>query len=89
MWAIGISYGLLIVIGGLMALMGVNAARGGGAAAGGVIGGACLLGIVAIALIIFGIMYLLMLEKLGRRFKEQAQIARQSWAAAGAVQPAP
>jgi hypothetical protein len=80
----GISYGLFIVVGGLMALILVSTgARPGG----GMMGVACFLGIVAIALIIFGIMYLLMLEKMGKRFKEQAVFARATWAANAAPQP--
>jgi hypothetical protein len=37
--------------------------------------------IVAIAALVFVIMYLFLVEKMGKRFKEQARIARSSWAA--------
>jgi hypothetical protein len=41
----------------------------------------CVAGILGLVLLVFGIMYLLMIEKMGKRFKEQAAYARQTWAA--------
>jgi hypothetical protein len=87
MYAIGWSYGLLIVIGVMVAL----AVAGGGprpAAPGGAfVFLGCAAGLLGLALIVFGIMYLLMLEKLGRRLKEQVTLARQTWAASPAPAP--
>jgi hypothetical protein len=80
MWALGISYGVIIVFGGMVALMTPTAnTRGAGGAFAGL---ACIMGIVGIALFVFLIMYLILIEKIGKAFKEQAQIARSTWAIA-------
>jgi hypothetical protein len=42
----------------------------------------CVSGIAGLALLIFGIVFLLMLEKLGKRFAEQARFAEEGWARA-------
>ena len=44
---------------------------------------------LGIAVIVFGFMYLFLVEKMGRRFKEAAQMARASWAAAAFVARTP
>jgi hypothetical protein len=62
---------------------GPAAARSGGGAMASL---GCILGILGLAMIVLAIMYLLMIEKMGRRFKEQARAARNSWAA-GAFTP--
>ena len=85
MWAIGISYGLLVLF-GVVAVFTARSARGAitaGASpnAGAMIGAGCIAILVLIALVIFGFMYLFMLIKFGQRFKEAAMYARQTWAA--------
>jgi hypothetical protein len=80
MYALGITYGLFIVL-GLIAALSLRGARTAGPPAGLVAVG-CIAGLMALALIVFGVMYLFMLDKLGKRLKEQAALARQTWAAA-------
>jgi hypothetical protein len=82
-YALGISYGLFILLGVVIGL----AMRAGGGPPSGFAAFGCILGLIAIALIVFGIMYLFMLSKLGRRLSEQAAIARQTWAAAPPISP--
>ena len=79
MYAIGISYGAFALLGLILAL-GLH--FGGGALRNASIGLGCFAGIATIALVVFGIMYLLMLEKLGKRFKEAEAFARLTWAMA-------
>jgi hypothetical protein len=82
MYAIGISYGLLVVFGVFMGLAVATSGRGPGPnpmlAAGG-----CLMGIDVLGLIVFGLMYLDLLEKLRKRFYEQAVSAQALWATGG------
>lgn len=80
MWAIAIDYGIILV----MTLITAAVVRGlgrGGASPVRLSGLGCFTGVGGLGLLIFGVMYLLMLEKLGKRFKEQAVFARQNWAA--------
>jgi hypothetical protein len=79
-WAIGISYGVLILVGALV----VVAARAGGGS-GTIVSVGCFAGLAGLALIVFGIMYLLMLERFGKAFKREEQAARATWAAAAAA----
>jgi hypothetical protein len=83
MWAIGISYGVLLLIGIVVAIFATNAFSRGSAATAGppgaVIGVGCIAGILGLALLVFGIMYLVMLIKFGGRFKEAAMYAQQTW----------
>jgi hypothetical protein len=81
-WGLGISYGVVVLAGilTLLAARGGAGARHGGAA----IGFGCFTAIAGLTALIFLIMYLLLLDKLGRAFKEQASIARQTWAASAA-----
>ena len=76
MWAIGISYGVLLVLGFLAVLL----ARAPGPA---VTGLGCAAGVLGICLIVFGVMYLFMLGRFATGFREQAELARQTWAIAG------
>jgi hypothetical protein len=85
--AIAVSYGLIVLIGTVTAL----GARGAGAGAppGGLIAAlGCFAAIVGLAFLVFAIMYLLMLDRLRRALKEQAQYATQTWAAGAAPQVA-
>jgi hypothetical protein len=83
MWAIGISYGLLLVVG--FVAIAVGSAGGGGA------GLMVPVGLLAcgtgIAMLIFGVMYLLMLGKFATRFREQAEMARLIWSRAATAVP--
>jgi hypothetical protein len=45
----------------------------------------CVIGALMPLLLVFGIMYRLMLGKLGKRFMEEAHIASQIWAGARPV----
>jgi hypothetical protein len=78
MFAIGISYGI-ILLGGL-AMLFTGLAAGPRSPGGGFIGGACVMALAAIALLVFGVMYLFLLSRLSRAFGEQAQAAEQTWA---------
>jgi hypothetical protein len=80
-YALAITYGLLIVMSAIFGL--AVRASGGGGPAGPFQALGCFMGIVGLAMIVFGIMYLLLIEKMGKRFKEQAAYARQTWAAGG------
>lgn len=80
MWAIGISYSALLLAGLVIAISAAVAPGAGGGPPPGLMVGGCIAGIAGLAVIIFGIMYLLMLEKMGKRFKEQALAAEQTWA---------
>jgi hypothetical protein len=79
MFAIGISYGSILLLGIVMAITASTAA--GGPPGGSLAAIGCFMGVAALALIIFGIMYLLMLERMGKRFGEEARAAEQTWAA--------
>jgi hypothetical protein len=48
---------------------------------------ACVVGILGITVLVFEVMAFILYIRLGRRFREQAGIARASWAAA--VHPGP
>lgn len=76
MWAIGISYGALAVLGFLFVML----ARAMGPAAAGL---GCAAAILGICLIVFGVMYLFMLGRFATSFRQQAELARQTWAIAG------
>jgi hypothetical protein len=78
MWAIGISYGLIVVF-GLILVIATGGARNIGRPGAGLAVTGCFMAILVIALCVFGLMYLSLLEKLGKRFKEQALVAEQNW----------
>lgn len=84
--ALAITYGLLVVGGAIMGIALVG--RGGGQPGGlfAVVG--CFMAIVGLAALVFGIMYLLMLDKLRKTLKQQADYALQTWASSGAAAPA-
>jgi hypothetical protein len=77
MYAIGISYGVLACFGLVAALIGFAGGMGGTA-----IGLGCVAGLAGLALLVFGVMYLFMLGKLGRRFGEAETLAQQTWGTA-------
>ena len=84
MYALGISYGLITILGPFRMLFfrfGIIRYRS--------TGFECFGGIGALAVFIFGISYLLLMNRLGRSFKEQSQIARASWASADSIHVAP
>lgn len=81
MWALGISYGVL-VLGGLIIALAVAQAQANPAQPPASLQTfICIMGIAGLALFAFGIMYLLLLDKLRVRFAEQAAFARRTWAA--------
>ncbi|MDP9172882.1 MAG: hypothetical protein M3O30_03340 [Planctomycetota bacterium] len=69
-------HGLTIVSGLLIVLF----ARKGAAPGGAFMGLGCFFGIMGVAALIYAIMYLLMIERFSKRFKEQAILAREIWA---------
>ncbi len=80
MWAIGISYGVVIVFGAI-AFMSISAVKGSSSpGSAGVMTGGCIAGLAALALLIFWLMYLRLLHNLGRAFGEQAFAADAAWA---------
>jgi hypothetical protein len=86
LYGLPISYGLVIVLGGLMALTVRNAQPGAGAG-GALAGFGCVMLIVGIAVLVFAIMYLFLVEKMGKRFKQEADAARATWAATAFAPP--
>jgi hypothetical protein len=54
----------------------------GGRGAGGFMAGACLVGVAGLAYLVFAIAALVLQWRLGRRFREQAELARRTWAGA-------
>lgn len=79
-YAIAISYGLLLLLALVMAVVASNLAAGGGGPGGGVAAFGCGLGIVALVVLVFFIMYLMLIERLGKRFGDEAAVAERSWA---------
>jgi hypothetical protein len=69
MYALGISYALFQGINHAVRVLGIQEKF------------TCFNFLLVIVVLIFFVMYLLMVEKMGKRFKEQAEIARRSWAA--------
>jgi hypothetical protein len=74
MYAIAISYGLVIVFGILTGVM------AGGGPGGPIAAVGCITGIAIIAILVFAIMYLLMIERMGKRFAQEADAAEATWA---------
>ncbi|HZL36685.1 MAG TPA: hypothetical protein VFC78_15300 [Tepidisphaeraceae bacterium] len=89
MWAIGICYGLLLVLGFIMLLTIRNISTGRPGMGGAAMGAGCFSGILGIAVIVFGVMYIFMLVRFGRSFDQQAAFARQLWAGGAAPPPVP
>jgi hypothetical protein len=82
MYGLGIGYGLLAAVGTAMALMlrfGPGAGGGGGTAPIMTALG-CSAGVVGLAVLVFAIMFLLLLERMGKRFGIEAQLAEATWA---------
>jgi len=78
MWGFGISYGLLILSGAAAGLIAI--VFRGGANSGGFLVVGCFIGLVAIAALVFSIIYIIMLFRFRRQFADKALIARQIWA---------
>jgi hypothetical protein len=80
MWAISITYGLMILLGAVR----TYGTRAFGVSSGlntAVVGFGCFSLVDVLCLLIFGVMYLFMLGRFARRFKAEAVLARQTWAA--------
>lgn len=82
-FALSVPLGLFLLMAFVPALTGGGRGAMRGTAAG------CFAGILAILVLIFGAMYLLLVEKMGKRFKEQSSSARLSWAATEFSRAAP
>jgi hypothetical protein len=82
MWGIGIPLGVVIVLSLIVIMM---TAGGNRSAVRDMLAGiGCIFGLCGLALIVFGIMYLLFLEKLRKQLGINADIARRTWAAEAA-----
>jgi hypothetical protein len=79
-YAIAISYGALLLLVVLMAVMATNLAAGRGGPGGGVAAFGCGLLIVGLVVLVFFVMYLMLIERLGKRFGDEAAAAERSWA---------
>jgi len=80
MWAIGISYGVVIVFGAI-AYMAISTGKGPtGPNSAGVMTGGCIAGLAGLALLVFWLMYLRLLHNLGKAFGAQAVAADATWA---------
>jgi hypothetical protein len=77
MWGVGVPLSVLVLV-GVVALVAV---KGAGGAAVPLVAAGCIAMVCGLALIVFGIMFLLMLERLKTALKNQAGIARRTWAA--------
>jgi hypothetical protein len=83
MWGFGVCYGIMLVVGFITVLL----VRPGAApvntpgTAGVFIGVGCVAAIAGIATLVFGIMYLFMIDRFRRAFGEQAQAAQATWSA--------
>ena len=75
-WALGISYAI-VILGAIAVALVVSLSTGSGRPPAGVGAAAGVLGcVVILAVVVFGIMYLLMLERFGKAFKELERVAR-------------
>jgi hypothetical protein len=80
MYGLGISYTLMLFLQLGIAVLGRGTMR-----AAGMTGAGCAGAIVVVVVFILGIDYLFFLIKLAKRFRAEAQIARQTWSSAGAA----
>jgi hypothetical protein len=87
MYALGGTYGVLLLIGLIMNLSGGRGAVRGPGGGSALVALGCFAVTVVIALLVFLIMYLRLVERIGARFKEQAAIARSTWAATAFAPP--
>ena len=81
-YAFAISYGLFIAVAGVAAILAINAVRSQRPPGGELAAVGCFALIVGLAALVFAVMYLFLLAALGRQFKDSAQFARNTWAAA-------
>ena len=81
-WAYGISLLLVIVLTALIVPITVAGGPGGGGAVAGL---GCFFPVVAIFMLVFFLMYLRLLYRMGKAFRMQAQYARETWAKAKAA----
>lgn len=82
MYALGISYASILVLVLMMEL-----SMRGGQPGGRFMELGCMISIIAIAMIVFLVMYLFMLIKIGRRMGENAAFAQQVWSSAATPAP--
>lgn len=89
-WGYGLSLAAMIVVGGVMMLViagsgifasGPNSPAPGGGVVGTLAGAGCAVGIAFLAMLGFGIIFLVLLFQLKRAFAQQAEVARQVWSA--------
>jgi hypothetical protein len=83
-WGFAISYGAMIVLGGIIGLIAATSGQVGG----GLFIFGCVVGIAAIVALVYGIIYLIMLFQFNRALKIQADFARHTWAAVVNAPPA-
>jgi hypothetical protein len=74
------TYGFMILIGIVGGLM-ISALGGGRPNNGLIVTVGCGAGLFGLAALVFGVMYLFMVDRFRRRFREQAILAQQTWAA--------
>jgi hypothetical protein len=87
MYALSISYAFMLLLSFVVRFLG-RAATGGGAGAGSALmASGCFMSLSGLAVLVFLIMYLRLVERMGARFKEQAAIARSTWAATAFAPP--
>ncbi|MBU0640864.1 MAG: hypothetical protein KKB50_18515 [Planctomycetes bacterium] len=85
-WAWTICYGAIIVVGGLFGFMTAVAPTGGpsGGLAAGIAVLGCFMAVLGIAALVFLLLYVRLMYNLRQVFRQQAQEARSTWAAASA-----
>jgi hypothetical protein len=86
MWGIGVPYGVIAVgtIVTVLMMLGSGQPRARGGRSPALLAFGCVGGLSALVLLVFGVIYLVLLGRLARRFGEQAAIARATWAGATA-----
>jgi len=80
-WAFTITLAVMVVVGGIAAIVGATTPTGAGGAGPGLALFGCLALPAALAMLVFSVMTLFLLLRLRKAIAEQARIARATWAA--------
>ncbi len=80
-WGFGLPLAVVVVVGALVVIVTVAGGGPSPAAAAPLLAAGCLFAVCGVVLLIYGLLYLRLLSNLGKRFAEQAALARETWAA--------
>jgi hypothetical protein len=81
-WAFTITLAVMVVVGGIAAIVGATAPAGAGGAGPGLVLLGCLALPAGLAMLVFSVMTLFLLLRLRKAIAQQANLARATWAAA-------